>query len=97
MSSLVECRTQEEMKLSSYQMSDGKTSTGRYSIATVLMNGGRITGSKIIPSVVLAGVMFGDIDQLLCRHHQLADRGWRLRLLLPSVPTVKHVVRARAQ
>jgi hypothetical protein len=47
------------------------------------MNGGRITGSKTIPSVVLAGavLMFGDIDRLLCRHHQLADRGWRLRLL----------------
>jgi hypothetical protein len=66
--SLVECRTQqEEMKMSSHQMSNGRTSTGRYSIATVLANGGRIIGKRIFPLVVLAGavVMFGDIDQLV--------------------------------
>jgi hypothetical protein len=52
--------------MSSRQMY-GRISTGRYSIATVLANGGRITRKRIFPLVVLAGagVMFGDIDQLV--------------------------------
>ena len=53
--------------MSSHQMPDEMTSTGRYSIARARVNGSRITGKRIFPVVILAGavLMFGDIDQLV--------------------------------